>query len=142
MNFTKFVPRLILSLLMVFFTLRAMAEGSPLAVSHRLLSSGQSTDGHTPLTLELNVTNDGIDSLSGVTLYLMPGTTLLVDTQEPLTLGDVAAGQTVSTQWHITVLGEIEGNWPFFQQLNFGAEANDNTGEFLTFPVESKELQP
>lgn len=142
MNATKLIPNLAPTLLSAFFALGVQAEEIPLTVTHRVIGSQPLDDGRATLTFELTASNDGPDQLSGVSFRLMPGNPLLIEDEESIALDAVSTDQTVKVEWNVTALGMAEDTSLLFQQLRFGAEANDSTGALMTFPVESTEEQP
>lgn len=130
------------ALLAAFLCQGVQAEAIPLTVNHRVIASQQLGDGRTALTFELTASNDGIDPLTGVSLRLMPGSPLLIEDEELIALGALASGQSMLVSWSVNTRVSVDDRGVLFQQLRFGAEANDSMGELMTFPVDSTEEQP
>lgn len=127
-------------LLSAFFCLDVQAdEISHLNLTHRLVETEQQADGRTLLIFELNAWNEGMETLSGINLHFLPSIPILADHQETAVLGTMTGGQTASLLWHVTALGPIEDYESLFQQIAFGAEAQDSMDTLLTFPLESTE---
>jgi hypothetical protein len=135
--------KLALVLLPAIFCLDVQADEIPhLDLTHQLIDTEQQADGRTVLVFELNARNEGMESLSGINLRFQPSIPILADHQETAVLGAITGGQSTSLLWHATALGPIEDYESLFQQISFGAEAQDSMGTLLTFPLESTEEQP
>ena len=101
MKWTKLYVLIFLTLAIVSIPTITKARENIITIQHRFIEA-LDTEMGTDVTLEMTVTNRGLDALSNITLEQIEPLDLISPAGQQLTIGDLNAGASSTVSWTIT----------------------------------------